>query len=389
MSAVPIEPPEFLRDEALTMFADTVRRFLKDEATPDATAAWRDSGFVPTQLWRKAGEAGLLGLSVPAEYGGAGADFRFEAVLMEQLGLAHALNFAVPLHNAVVAPYLVSYGTEAQKHRWLPGVVSGERILAIAMTEPGAGSDLQAMRCTARRDGDDYVLNGQKIFISNGANASTVIVAAKTDSSAGARGISLFVVETEGCEGFSRGRLLDKIGQEGRDTSELFFADVRVPAENLLGAEGRGFTMLMEKLPQERLVIAWQAMAMMEAALAPTIDYVQQRRAFGKAILDFQNTQFKLAEAKTQATVAKVFLHHCTGQLLAGRLDAATASMAKYWITETQGKVIDECLQLFGGYGYMNEYPIAEMYKDARAYRIYGGTSEIMKLLIARSLVQG
>jgi acyl-CoA dehydrogenase len=389
MSAVPIEPPEFLRDETLTMFADTVRRFLEDEATPAATAAWRDSGFVPTQLWRKAGEAGLLGLSVPAEYGGAGADFRFEAVLMEQLGLAHALNFAIPLHNAVVAPYLVSYGTEAQKRRWLPGVVSGERILAIAMTEPGAGSDLQGMRCTARRDGGDYVLNGQKIFISNGAHASIVIVAAKTDSSAGARGISLFVVETEGCEGFSRGRLLDKIGQEGRDTAELFFADVRVPAENLLGAEGRGFAMLMEKLPQERLVIAWQAMAMMEAALAATIDHVRQRRAFGKAIMDFQNTQFKLAEAKTQATVAKVFLHHCTGQLLAGKLDPATASMAKYWITETQGKVIDECLQLFGGYGYMNEYPIAEMYKDARAYRIYGGTTEIMKLLIARSLVDG
>jgi acyl-CoA dehydrogenase len=371
------------------MFADTVRRFLEDEATPAATAAWRDSGFVPTQLWRKAGEAGLLGLSVPAEYGGAGADFRFEAVLMEQLGLAHALNFAIPLHNAVVAPYLVSYGTEAQKRRWLPGVVSGERILAIAMTEPGAGSDLQGMRCTARRDGGDYVLNGQKIFISNGAHASIVIVAAKTDSSAGARGISLFVVETEGSEGFSRGRLLDKIGQEGRDTAELFFADVRVPAENLLGAEGRGFAMLMEKLPQERLVIAWQAMAMMEAALAATIDHVRQRRAFGKAIMDFQNTQFKLAEAKTQATVAKVFLHHCTGQLLAGKLDPATASMAKYWITETQGKVIDECLQLFGGYGYMNEYPIAEMYKDARAYRIYGGTTEIMKLLIARSLVDG
>ena len=388
MSVVRIEQPDYLRDEAIAIFSDSVARFLSIEATPAATAAWRNTGYVPTELWRKAGDAGLLGLTVPAVYGGSGADFRFEAVLMEQLGLAHALNFAIPLHNAVVAPYIVSYGTEEQKRRWLPGVVSGENILAVAMTEPSAGSDLQAMRCTARRDGGDYVLNGQKIFISNGAQASLIVVAAKTDSDAGARGISLFVVETEACEGFSRGRLLDKLGQEGRDTAELFFSDARVPAGNLLGGEeGRGFPMLMEKLPQERLVIAWQAMAMMEAALAATVDYVKDRRAFGKAIAEFQNTQFKLAEAKTQATIAKVFLHYCTEQLLAGTLDAATASMAKYWITETQGKVIDECLQLFGGYGYMNEYPIAEMYKDARAYRIYGGTNEIMKLLIARSLI--
>jgi len=388
MSVVRIEQPDYLRDEAIAIFSDSVARFLSIEATPAATAAWRNTGYVPTELWRKAGEAGLLGLTVPAVYGGSGADFRFEAVLMEQLGLAHALNFAIPLHNAVVAPYIVSYATEEQKRRWLPGVVSGENILAVAMTEPSAGSDLQAMRCTARRDGGDYVLNGQKIFISNGAHASLIVVAAKTDTQAGARGISLFVVETENCEGFSRGRLLDKLGQEGRDTAELFFSDARVPAGNLLGGEeGRGFQMLMEKLPQERLVIAWQAMAMMEAALAATVDYVRDRRAFGKAIAEFQNTQFKLAEAKTQATIAKVFLHYCTEQLLAGTLDAATASMAKYWITETQGKVIDECLQLFGGYGYMNEYPIAEMYKDARAYRIYGGTNEIMKLLIARSLI--
>ena len=388
MSVVRIEQPDYLRDEAIAIFSDSVARFLSIEATPAATAAWRNAGYVPTELWRKAGEAGLLGLTVPAVYGGSGADFRFEAVLMEQLGLAHALNFAIPLHNAVVAPYIVSYATEEQKRRWLPGVVSGENILAVAMTEPSAGSDLQAMRCTARRDGGDYVLNGQKIFISNGAHASLIVVAAKTDTQAGARGISLFVVETENCEGFSRGRLLDKLGQEGRDTAELFFSDARVPAGNLLGGEeGRGFQMLMEKLPQERLVIAWQAMAMMEAALAATVDYVRDRRAFGKAIAEFQNTQFKLAEAKTQATIAKVFLHYCTEQLLAGTLDAATASMAKYWITETQGKVIDECLQLFGGYGYMNEYPIAEMYKDARAYRIYGGTNEIMKLLIARSLI--
>lgn len=387
MSAVQIDPPAFMRDEGLSMFADSIARFLDAEAGPSQTAEWREDGFVHPDLWRKAGAAGLLGVSVPEEYGGVGADFRFDVVLMEQLGLKHALNFAIPLHNAVVAPYITSYGTEEQKQRWLPSVVSGETILAVAMSEPTAGSDLQAMRTTARRDGDDYVINGQKTFISNGAHASLIIVAAKTDQAAGARGISLFAVETDKVEGFTRGRLLKKMGQEGRDTAELFFSDMRIPAENLLGGiEGRGFQMLMEKLPQERLVIAWQAMAMMEAALEATVSYVKERKAFGKALFDFQNTQFKLAEAKTLATVAKVFLYHCTEKLLDGQLDAATASMAKYWITETQGKVIDECLQMFGGYGYMNEYPIAEMYKDARAYRIYGGANEIMKVLIARSI---
>lgn len=387
MSAVKIAVPAFMDDESLSMFADSVGHFLDDEASPTQTAKWREDGFVHPDLWKKAGAAGLLGLSVPEEYGGVGADFRFDVVLMEQLGFKHALNFAIPLHNAVVAPYIVSYGTEAQKRRWLPGVVTGDTILAVAMSEPAAGSDLQGMRTTAVKDGDEYIINGQKTFISNGAHASLIIVAAKTDPAAGGRGISLFGVETDKVEGFTRGRLLEKMGQEGRDTAELFFSDMRVPAENLLGGvEGAGFAMLMEKLPQERLVIAWQAMAMMETALNLTVEYVSERKAFGKTVMDFQNTQFKLAEAKTLATVAKVFLNHCTEQLLAGTLDAATASMAKYWITEAQAKVIDECLQLFGGYGYMNEYPIAEMYKDARAYRIYGGANEIMKLLIARSL---
>ncbi|AEG50850.1 Long-chain-acyl-CoA dehydrogenase [Sphingobium chlorophenolicum L-1] len=389
MSAVQIAVPAFMDDESLSMFAASVAHFLEDEASPAQTAKWREDGFVHPDLWKKAGAAGLLGLSVPEEYGGVGADFRFDVVLMEQLGFKHALNFAIPLHNAVVAPYIVSYGTETQKRRWLPGVVTGDTILAVAMSEPAAGSDLQGMRTTAVKDGDEYIINGQKTFISNGAHASLIIVAAKTDPVAGGRGISLFGVETDKVEGFTRGRLLDKMGQEGRDTAELFFSDMRVPAENLLGGvEGAGFAMLMEKLPQERLVIAWQAMAMMETALNLTVEYVSERKAFGKAVMDFQNTQFKLAEAKTLATVAKVFLNHCTEQLLAGTLDAATASMAKYWITEAQAKVIDECLQLFGGYGYMNEYPIAEMYKDARAYRIYGGANEIMKLLIARSLKQ-
>lgn len=386
MSSLNIARPGFMRREEHRIFEDMVGRFLLDHAAPERTRAWRENGFVDRETWRAAGKAGLLGLCVPSEYGGAGVDFTFDAILMEQLGQHHALNFAIPLHNAVVAPYIVAYGDEQQKRRWLPGVVSGETILAVAMTEPGAGSDLQSMKTSARRDGDDYVINGQKTFISNGAHASLIIVAAKTDPNAGAKGISLFAVETEKTDGFTRGKLLDKIGQEGRDTAELFFNDMRVPAENLIGSEGGGFGMLMEKLPQERLVIAWQAMAMMDAAIGQTIAYTSDRRAFGKSLLDFQNSQFKLAECKTSASVAQTFLYYCTEQLLSGTLDAVTASMAKYWITETQGKVIDECLQLYGGYGYMAEYPIAEMYKDARAYRIYGGTNEIMKLLIARSL---
>jgi acyl-CoA dehydrogenase len=379
--------PPFMDSEELRIFEDTVDRFLDEQAGPAETARWRNEGTVSRDVWRKAGQAGILGVSIPEAYGGAGADFRYEALLIERLGLKHALNFALPLHNAVVAPYLVQYASEEQKRRWLPGVVTGQTILAIAMTEPGSGSDVQAMRTSARREGDHYVIDGQKTFISNGLHASLIIVAAKTDALAGARGISLFVVDTEKVQGFSRGRLLKKLGQEGRDTTELFFTDMRVPAENLLGGvEGRGFAMLMDKLPQERMVIAWQAMGMIEAALEVTLAYVHERRAFGAALIEFQNTQFTLAECKTQATIAKVFLYHCTQQLLAGTLDAVTASMAKYWVTEAQSKIVDTCLQLFGGYGYMLEYPIAEMYKDARGYRIYGGSNEIMKLIIARSL---
>lgn len=387
MPVLNLARPPFMDSEELRIFEDAADRFLDEHAGLAERARWRAEGAVNKEMWRKAGAAGLLGLSIPEEYGGAGADFRYEALLIERLGINHALNFALPLHNAVVAPYLVQYGSEEQKRRWLPGAVTGETVLAIAMTEPAAGSDLQGMKTTARLDGDHYVVNGQKTFISNGMHGSLFIIAAKTDVSEGAKGISLFVVESDKVEGFTRGRLLDKLGQEGRDTTELFFSDMRVPTENLLGGvEGRGFTMLMEKLAQERMVIAWQAMGMIEAALEATIAYVRERRAFGKALLDFQNTQFKLAECKTEATIAKVFLYDCTEKLLAGKLDAATASMAKYWITEAQSKIIDECLQLFGGYGYMLEYPIAEMYKDARAYRIYGGANEIMKMIIARTL---
>lgn len=387
MPAFDLPRPPYMDTEELRLLQDTVDRFLVDNASPQALADWREQGFVDRAVWRRAGAAGLLGVCVPEAYGGSGADFRYDAILIERLGAKHALNFALPLHNAVVAPYLVDYASEAQKQRWLPGVVSGETILAVAMSEPAAGSDLQAMRTTARRHGDHYVLNGQKTFISNGLHASLIVVAAKTDPGAGAKGVSLFVVDTDAVEGFSRGGLLDKLGQEGRDTTELFFSDMQVPAENLLGGvEGRGFSMLMEKLPQERLVISWQAMGMIEAALSATLEYVRDRKAFGGTLLDLQNTQFKLAECKTLATVAKTFLYHCTERLLKGTLDAATASMAKLFITEAQAKIIDECLQLFGGYGYMLEYPIAEMYKDARAYRIYGGANEIMKVLIARSL---
>ncbi len=386
MPGLDVEKPSYMLDEELALFENTVARFLDRHAGPAQRRSWRENGCVDRDLWLAAGEAGLLGVSVPAEFGGHGGDFRHEAVLIHQLGIKHAGSFALPLHNAVVAPYLVSYASEAQRRRWLPSVVRGETVLAVAMTEPSAGSDLQAIRTTATRDGDRYRINGQKTFISNGLHADLVIVAAKTDASAGAKGVSLFLVEASS-PGFRRGALLDKLGQEGRDTTELFFDDVIVPAENLLGGqEGTGFRMLMEKLPQERMVIALQSLAMIEAALETTIGYAKERTAFGRRLIEFQNTQFKLAECKTSATVARVFVDHCVGLLLQGRLDAATASMAKLWVSEAQGKIVDECLQLHGGYGYMTEYPIAEMYKDARVARIYGGTSEIMKLIIARSL---
>ena len=295
--------------------------------------------------------------------------------------------WGAPLHNAIVIPYILHYGSDEQKHNWLPKLISGEYISAIAMTEPAAGSDLQGVKTTARKEGNQYVLNGQKTFITNGQLANLIIVVAKTDPKAGAKGTSLFVVETDDVEGFRRGRNLDKIGFKSNDTSELFFDDVKVPASALLGPEeGQGFIQLMEQLPQERLLIAIQAMGRIERAVAETIAYVKERAAFGKKIIEFQNTQFELAEIKTEATIAKVFVDHCIQQHLAGKLDAAGASMAKYWLTDLQCKLIDRCLQLHGGYGYMNEYPIARMYRDARVERIYGGTNEIMKLLIARTL---
>jgi len=376
---------EAFGDEDLLLFRETVARFLDDVAPPEVVQGWNRDKIVPRELWHAAGRFGLLGASVPTELGGLGGDFRHERIIIEEFGRRGLEGWGVPLHNMIVAPYIVAFGTTEQKRRWLPGIVSGGIVLAIAMTEPGAGSDLQAIRTGARRDGDALVVEGQKTFISNGQTADLVLVACRTGGS-GAGGISLVAVEGD-CVGFARGRNLDKIGRAAQDTSELFFDNVRVPAANLLGSvPGKGFAQVMAMLSQERLGIAAMGLAILERALEVTIAYVKQRSAFGKPLLEFQNTQFTLAEIKTEATIARAFLDQCTQKLLAGALDPATASMAKLWITETEVAAISRCLQLFGGYGYMNEYPIAQLYRDARIDTIHGGTSEIMKMLIARTL---
>tara|TARA_R110000782_G_scaffold190052_2_gene279976 strand:- start:280 stop:1452 length:1173 start_codon:yes stop_codon:yes gene_type:complete len=373
-------------DEEMDIFSDAVGQFFEKECAPHVPA-WRKAGVVPREIWTKAGEMGLLCASVPEEYGGAGGDFRHEAIIIEQQQWKGVDGFGITLHNAIIAPYIASFGTEEQKRRWLPRMASGELVTAIAMTEPGTGSDLQNIKTVAKKDGEGYVINGSKTFISNGQTANLILVCAKTDPTKGAKGISILCVETEEVEGFTRGRNLEKVGQHAADTSELFFNDVKVPASALLGGEeGKGFIQLMQKLPQERHVIGLQGVGMIERALHETVEYVKGRKAFGGTIFDFQNTQFKLAEAKTEATVAKVFADHCTELLLKGELDAATASMSKYWISDLQCKIIDECLQLHGGFGYMDEYPIAQMYADARVQRIYGGANEVMKMLIARTL---
>jgi acyl-CoA dehydrogenase len=387
MGVLDVEKPVFMAEEEIAIFEDAVGKFFDEHAPEAVVATWRKNHVVDREMWNTAGRAGLLGLSTPEAYGGAGGDYRHEVVLMEQLGRKGVDGFGVSLHNAIVMPYVLEYGTEEQKRRWLPRLCTGELVGAIAMTEPGAGSDLQGIKSTAKQVGNQYVINGSKTFITNGQTANLIIVVAKTDPAAGARGTSLLVVETDGADGFERGRNLDKLGHEAQDTSELFFNDVKIPTENLLGSdEGQGFFQLMGQLPQERLNIAVQGMATIERALELTIAYVKDRKAFGKAIIDFQNTQFVLAECKTEATIAKVFVNHCIERHLTGKLDAATASMAKYWVTDLENKIVDRCLQLFGGYGFMNEYPIARMYRDSRVQRIYGGTNEIMKLLIARTL---
>lgn len=380
-----VERPDWMSEDVV-LLDDAAEKFFKREIEPEYERYIKD-GIVERAAWEKTGQAGLLCAAMPEEYGGAGGTFAHEAVIIHALGRVGLDSFGIPLHSAIVAPYILHYGSEDQKKRWLPKLASGEYIGAIAMTEPGAGSDLQGVRTNAKKDGNHYLINGQKTFITNGQNANLIIVVAKTDTSLGAKGTSLFVIETDQVEGFRRGRNLDKVGLKGQDTSELFFDNVRVPADALIGPEeGQGFAQLMSELPQERLLIAIQAMAMIERALAVTIDYVKERKAFGKAIIDFQNTQFKLAEMKTEATIAKVFVDNCVGRLIKGELDTVTASMSKYWLSDLQCKIMDECVQLHGGYGYMQEYPIARMYQDARVQRIYGGTNEIMKVVISRSL---
>jgi acyl-CoA dehydrogenase len=388
MGDLDLSRDDVFEDEDVVMFERSVQGFIGRFARPEDIERWRTNKQVDRTVWDAAARAGLLGVSVPPEYGGAGGDLRHEIVIAKALGHAGADALTITLHNAVIIPYFLSFGTGAQKARWLPTLCSGENVLAIAMTEPGAGSDLQGMAMTARRIDGGYLLNGQKTFISNGQIADVVLVAAKTDPQAGSRGISLFIVDTrQAGDRFRRGRNLEKVGQEGQDTSELFFDDVFVPDDCLLGGvPGLGMGQLMAKLPQERLIIAWQAMAMIERAFAETLAYVRDRRMFGQGLIDFQNTQFRLAEIKTTATIARVFLDHCTRLQLYGGLDAPTASMAKYWISDQASEIIDQCVQFFGGYGYMLEYPIARLYRDSRIHRIYGGANEVMKLLIARSL---
>ena len=368
-------------------FRDTVRKFLENEAVPHHEE-WEQTGQVPKELWRKAGEQGFLCPMVSEEYGGIGADFLYSVVVSEEISRAGLTGIGWGLHTEIVAPYIEHYGSEEMKQRLLPKMVSGELIGAIAMSEPGAGSDLQGVKTNAVKDGDHYILNGSKTFITNGQNADIVIVVAKTDPSKGAKGTSLLIVE-EGMEGFQKGKNLKKVGMKAQDTSELFFQDVKVPVENLIGDEGMGFIYLMQELPQERLGIAINGLALAESAFEHTLDYVKERKAFGQRVADFQNTQFKLAEMRTKLDVARAYVDRCLEMHLKKELDIPTAAGAKYWVTDLQCEIIDECLQLHGGYGYMWEYPIARMYADARVQRIYGGTNEIMKTIIARALLAG
>ena len=372
-------------DEDLERYRDSAVRFIETEMLPDDEAA-RRRGHVGHAIWRRAGALGFLCADIPEAHGGGGGDFRHEAVFYEETARRGLTGMATSVHS-IVAHYLLNHGTDAQKARYLPRMARGELVGAIAMTEPGAGSDLQGLRTRAERHGDHYVIDGSKTFITNGFLAGLVLVVCKSDATQGARGTSILIVETEGCEGFRVGRLLDKIGMKAQDTSELFFDGVRVPVDNLLGGrEGQGFYQLMGDLPYERLIIGVAALAGMEGAYEATLAYVRERQAFGQPVANFQNTRFRLAEVATQISVGRAFIDRCVEQLVAGTLDTATASMAKLWASETQGRVLDELLQLHGGYGYMNEYLIARMYADARVQRIYGGTSEIMKEVISRAL---
>ncbi|HSC84143.1 MAG TPA: acyl-CoA dehydrogenase family protein [Pseudomonas sp.] len=376
--------PRTLFSHEHEQFRESVRKFFEQEAVP-YHAQWEKDGHIDRALWNKAGEAGMLCSHIPEEYGGMSADFLYSAVVIEEQARLGLTGVGFSLHSDIAAPYILHYGSEELKQRYLPKMVSGEVVTAIAMTEPGTGSDLQGVKTTALLDGDEYVINGSKTFITNGWQADMVIVVAKTDPKGGSKGISLFLVDTD-TPGFSRGKRLEKVGMKAQDTSELFFQDVRIPKANLLGKEGMGFVYLMQELPQERLTVGVGAIASAEAAIKWTLDYTRERKAFGRAVSDFQNTRFKLAEMTTEVQIGRVFVDRCLELHLNGKLDVPTAAMLKYWGTDLQCKVIDECVQLHGGYGYMWEYPIARAWADSRVQRIYAGTNEIMKEIISRAL---
>ncbi|TDF80758.1 acyl-CoA dehydrogenase family protein [Pseudomonas sp. H9] len=377
--------PSWLSEE-LAMFQASVRRFAAEELVPNEER-WAKQQHVDRQTWLKAGSMGLLCPAIPEEYGGGGGNHAFNAVVGYELARAVATSIGTNVHSAISAHYLLRYASEQQKHKWLPKMASGEQVCAIAMTEPGAGTDLQRIKTKAVRDGDHYVINGSKTFITNGHLADLVLLVCKTDPSLGAKGISIIVIETQDLPGFRRGRILEKIGQKGQDTSELFFDDVRVPVANLLGPqEGQGFVQLMQQLPEERMFIAMNALGSMERAVEETIAYTRDRKVFDKPLLDQQNTRFKLAEMQTTVSVARAFIDQCMEKMIRHELDSTTAAMAKWWASTQACDIIDECLQLHGGYGYMLEYPIARLYINTRPMRIYGGSNEVLKELIARTL---